>query len=106
MRLVNDILEFADFGEPEVPEILYHYTGPEGIIGIVESSRFWATNIHFLSDIKEFEYALDGLSNWAERVQNGKGGPDPEVLEVLLDRAEQFLRVGVFVFSLSKREIF
>lgn len=40
------------------PSILYHYTSPEGLHGIVESREIWATNIHYLNDESEFHHAL------------------------------------------------
>lgn len=36
---------------PDIPEdtIIYHYTSPEGILGITESNSLWATDINSLN---------------------------------------------------------
>lgn len=40
-----------------VPETLYHYTSPTGLLGILRSKRLWATNVDFLNDKSELDYA-------------------------------------------------
>jgi hypothetical protein len=45
--------------EPPPPEVLYHYTGPAGLKGIVESRALWATKIDHLNDRREFHIAFD-----------------------------------------------
>jgi hypothetical protein len=42
---------------PTVP-VLYHYTGPPGIYGIIASDCLWATAAQFSNDLSEFEYAI------------------------------------------------
>lgn len=37
----------------ELPEILYHYTNPKGLIGIVEANCLWLTDYSYLNDPKE-----------------------------------------------------
>jgi hypothetical protein len=39
------------------PEILYHYTTREGLLGILRSRTVWATSIRFLNDASEYTYA-------------------------------------------------
>jgi hypothetical protein len=41
---------------PETP--LYHYTGAEGLLGIVRSGTVWATDSAYLNDASEFRYAV------------------------------------------------
>lgn len=48
---------YADI-EKDTP--LYHYTSIDGLKGIIESKKFWATEYHFLNDDDEFTYC-DGL---------------------------------------------
>jgi Protein of unknown function (DUF2971) len=38
--------------------LLYHYTTQDGLLGIIEKQEFWATDVRFLNDTREFE---DGL---------------------------------------------
>lgn len=39
--------------------ILHHYTSGTGLLGIINSSSIWSTNIHFMNDSQEFIHALD-----------------------------------------------
>ena len=48
----NDPDEFA-------PGTLYHYTGPTGVKGILESRHLWATNFSFMNDPTEVLYGLE-----------------------------------------------
>ena len=36
-----------------LPETLYHYTTPEGLIGIISSNHVWATDAFYLNDSEE-----------------------------------------------------
>lgn len=40
------------------PELLFHYTTPAGLLGILGSSRLWATNYRFLNDKSEVTYGF------------------------------------------------
>lgn len=39
--------------------ILYHYTSPTGLLGILDSSEFWLTDSDFLNDSSESDYFQD-----------------------------------------------
>ena len=43
-------------GAADVP-VVYHYTDPKGLIGILSESQLWATDIRFLNDSSELRYA-------------------------------------------------
>jgi hypothetical protein len=47
----------AHFNAP-VPDLLYHYTGQSGLIGITGASELWATKIQYMNDATEFGLAL------------------------------------------------
>ena len=50
------------------PAVLYHYTSPSGLAGIVERTQLWATDVRFLNDSQELKYAgHDFLSILAAR---------------------------------------
>jgi Protein of unknown function (DUF2971) len=56
------------------PEILYHYTTMEGLIGILQAREIWATHIFYLNDFKEFIYSQDLLNKiLPEQRKNFKG---------------------------------
>jgi hypothetical protein len=42
----------------KLPLALYHYTTQEGLCGIIQQRKMWATEIRYLNDSQEFEYAL------------------------------------------------
>jgi hypothetical protein len=42
---------------------LYHYTTHEGLLGITESDMIWGTNVLYLNDASEFNYAKNLLSH-------------------------------------------
>ena len=42
-----------------VPNILYHYTTLEGLLGIIRDKEIWASSIWHLNDTSEFAYTLD-----------------------------------------------
>lgn len=42
-----------------MPPILYHYTDAAGLLGILTTRKLWATDIFYLNDSSELEYAFD-----------------------------------------------
>lgn len=44
---------------PPFPDQLYHYTTPEGVLGILASKRLWATHIRYLNDPTEIDYTVN-----------------------------------------------
>lgn len=40
-------------------KMLYHYTSLNGILGILESNKIWATHVSFLNDVSEFWHGLN-----------------------------------------------
>lgn len=58
------------------PELLYHYTTQDGLLGIIEKQEFWATDVRFLNDTEEFEAGIKtaiAMSNQASS-ESGEGG--------------------------------
>lgn len=50
------------------PPYLYHYTTEAGLLGIVKSGRFWATNAQDQNDATELRYAISIFNAHLERV--------------------------------------
>jgi len=48
----------ADVLNEEPPDILYHYTDQDGLLGIVSTGKMRATNIEYLNDQREYRHAL------------------------------------------------
>jgi hypothetical protein len=40
-------------------DLLWHYTTPEGLTGIIESNSLWATDVFYLNDSKEFMHGIN-----------------------------------------------
>jgi Protein of unknown function (DUF2971) len=68
-----------------IPNLLYHYTTADGLIGIINSRKMWASNISYLNDSSELSYA-SGLVRAV--LFNKKDHTDSEVLREFIDRAE------------------
>lgn len=41
----------------ERPKLLYHYTNAQGLLGMLQSKRLWASNSRFMNDPTEIKYA-------------------------------------------------
>lgn len=58
----------AAIAECEFPDFLCHYTDASGIIGIIQSDKFWATHFSFLNDPSELRYCKDLIVEILEKV--------------------------------------
>jgi Protein of unknown function (DUF2971) len=65
------------------PELLFHYTNPSGMRGILDSSRLWATNYRFLNDASEIAY---GVALFESIVQERLATADGDIVREFLDR--------------------
>jgi hypothetical protein len=52
----------------EVPRRLYHYTSLDGVVGIVSSSKIYASDARFMNDASELDYAAELISDVVESV--------------------------------------
>jgi hypothetical protein len=86
--------------QPEPPELLFHYTNSGGLLGILNSSRLWATNFRFLNDASEVAYGV-GLfeSVVKERLADTEKDVISEFLERTLRTANAF--DGMFDFYIA-----
>jgi hypothetical protein len=50
---------FSEHFEIASPEVLYHYTGQAGLLGIIERKELWCTKVQYMNDSTEFGLALD-----------------------------------------------
>lgn len=56
------------------PEKLFHYTTQEGLVGILEEKKLWATKIQYLNDASELTKPLElGLETINEILQSAGG---------------------------------
>lgn len=93
--------EFDLEANSSLSQSLYHYTGPSGIVGIIETKALWLTHIRFLNDITEFrtmlkvaEAALDAYA----------GGEKAKIIGMLKSQLLKDLQAtAVCVCSLSTK---
>jgi hypothetical protein len=94
---------FDDYLNQEPPPILYHYGGPDSLIGLVKGKSAWASNIHYLNDAREFSYAISLLDGIVEDTRKGQNSrQDLIFLEALLARIKQSELYSVYVYCLSE----
>jgi hypothetical protein len=56
-----------------LPKLLYHYTSPEGLLGIVSNKELWATSTMFLNDSSEASHGIELAKRLLEeRFREGK----------------------------------
>lgn len=51
-------------------ETLFHYTTAAGLLGILESSRLWASDLRFLNDSQEAVYARESVIEVVRTMEN------------------------------------
>ena len=85
------------------PDLLYHYTTPEGLLGIVKQREIWATHTQYLNDVREFSHAVEMAREELHRMM---GLPDSGELQPMLcsmkDSLEGIESVNVCVASFSE----
>jgi Protein of unknown function (DUF2971) len=107
--------------EQAEPELLYHYTTQEGLLGIIEKGCIWATHLRYLNDTSEGE--IVSRAAWEELISRPNtdsliqlfGMPPVKGRKEIECNDEQILNQGyrilssevtsrdVYVTSLSKR---
>lgn len=97
MKEFDDLLQ--PLGVPK-PEALYHYTTPEGLLGILTENKLWATDIFYLNDSSEFIYGKELILRYLRNPYRKL----PRVaqlfkdVESMLEDVESFLRFYVLSF--------
>jgi hypothetical protein len=86
-----------------LPEILYHYTSQDGLIGMLGTKTIWASKIHYLNDSKEFALALELASDELnKRINAATSQGDRSRLELLRDTIYTIARVNTCVCCFSE----
>ena len=69
-KLRDRLFEPVGTNFPEPPDLLYHYSTSNGVLGIVSEKKLWASNLLFMNDSSEIENGtriFDGAIRNAER---------------------------------------
>lgn len=87
------------------PDLLWHYTTQEGLLGIIGSEEVWATHILYLNDDEELRF---GLKVVLEVISQADGQPLNAMLVELHNwlievQADLTLFPATFVFSLTEK---
>ena len=87
------------------PEILYHYTGQEGLLGIIGKKEIWASHTQYLNDQREFRHAIelvrDELSRMVQRADT-QARPFVEEMNRGMHEHDGMESVNVCVCSFSE----
>ena len=104
--------DFAMFGylmfNHRIPRLLYgeagvayHYCDSTGLLGILGSHRFWASNAVFLNDPTEGSYALDVARDFLDD-QRKATGVAGKFAAAVLDRIDASRETDLYVVSFSR----
>lgn len=92
----------------KVPDILFHYTSQEGLLGIIQGKEIFATEIRYLNDAMEFAYAIGFAITAIKWLKKKYFSSYPVLLEQTVSRLKRLEKqVGsadnapIFVCSLS-----
>jgi len=73
----------------ETPAYVYHYTTIEGLLGILDQKKLWATDVSFMNDASEYDYAsgliTNELKSLEERFLLGAGSPDSDLRHLIFN---------------------
>src|SRR5271157_5275624 len=60
-ELINEEIVNNLMSNREIPSVIYHYTNDLGLRGILETGKFWLTDIFELNDPSELEHGISHL---------------------------------------------
>lgn len=85
------------------PKILYHYTTQEALLGIFSQKCIWATNIHFLNDSTEFDYAINLTLEALYSTDKERSWADNEFPRRIKNVLESNDKLNIYVTSFSEK---
>ena len=88
IRLFDIFLEVISEGLSEPEQILYHYTTPQGLNGIIESKSIWASHYRFTNDNTELTYIFDILPEVLRDLQGN------EIIDEFMNRVDRWTFTG------------
>ena len=80
MTMESDDLRGLMLDERDAPDIVYHYTDAAGLMGILGSGKFWATDLAYLNDHTEFTHG----ANEVRRVYKRMSKPERDDIETAM----------------------
>ncbi len=86
-------------------ELIYHYTSANALLSILKNKILWATNIRYMNDSSEFNYALEICKKYMwDRFQENycQAGNNYKIFGYEIYQLEEVFSC-LYVFSLSKK---
>lgn len=81
------------------PGILYHYTTPAGLLGIIDKGRIWATHARFLNDASEINYGNEIIRAVVdEYLKSGVNRYEKALLTEVVDPLSVYEGLNIYVF--------
>lgn len=100
--LVHDLIQLIK-SRPD-PDVVYHYTTPDGLLGLLSDQSIWSTDVRYLSDAREFDCTVDLVHAELDALRAKYSAGHPEVR--LLDELENVLKaapdIRLYVSSFSE----
>ncbi len=88
---------FVEHFETVPPDVLFHYTGQDGLVGIIEKAELWATKIQYMNDSTEFGLALNLARQHLEAIRGAtKHTGEQSAAATLLSSLEGIEDINIF----------
>ena len=59
--------ELANLISKNPPQIIYHYTDINGLLGIIDSGSIWATHVSRLNDSSEYHHGIKVVRDFVQK---------------------------------------
>jgi len=76
--------------EYSLETVFYHYTDVNGLIGILENGKIWATNINYLNDQSEITYCKDLILSISKKLERKCIGASKKLILEVRDYFENY----------------
>jgi hypothetical protein len=90
-----------------LPPMLWHYTSGAGLRGILESRSFWATNLLYLDDYREFRFAGEVMGNVLAQLRDEEAAPEIRsalvTLQELISRRDPLVTPDLYICCFTSR---
>lgn len=83
---------------------LYHYTSYRGALGIAESEKLWATNIHYLNDYEEFKHAIEIATSVFYLMRPSQSPQINTLIDRIAKRFESIGEISIYVACFSEED--
>lgn len=101
----NEFDEISKFIGKEIPNVLFHYTSLDCIVGILSNKEIWMSNMYFLNDKNEFELGLKLIENELQFQKNGLDiVPSVKIFLQAIEKLIAYIKEkdSPYIFALTK----